>query len=113
MSSSIGAVLDQIVPASDFNHGKANQAFSKVSVGNPVIVVKRSVPAYVVITPDEYRDYEALRQAREDAADLALAEERLARWDGDVSKLRDFDEVMAELGVDDEMVDAAPEVEFE
>ena len=106
-------LLEQIVPASEFNHGKANQAFSKVSVGKPVIVVKRSVPAYVVITPDEYRDYEELRRKREDEADLALAEERLAKWDGDVSKLKDHDELMKELGVTDEMVDAAPEVEFE
>lgn len=88
MSEAAVNMLDQIVPASDFNHGKANQAFSKVSVGRPVIVVKRSVPAYVVITPDEYRDYKALRHAREDEredeADLALAERRLANWDGGV-----------------------------
>lgn len=56
---------------------------------------------------------ESLRQAREDAADLSLAEERLSRWDGDTSTLRSFDEVMDELGITQEEVDAMPEVEFE
>ena len=108
-----GSLLDNLVQASDFTHGKAAQAFARVGVGNPVIVVKRSVPAAVIITPEEYRDYERLRQEREDARDLALAEERLARWDGDVSKLTSHDDLMDELGVTEEMLDEIPEVEFE
>lgn len=76
-------------------------------------LVKRSVPTAVVITPDEYREYESLREAREDAADLALAEERLARWDGDTSKLETHEELMDELGITPEELDAMPEVEFE
>lgn len=109
----VSAVLDNIVPASDFTHGKAAAAFDRVKVGSPVIVVKRSVPSAVIITPDEYREYEALRQAREDAADLALAEERLSRWDGDTSKLISHDDLMDELGITQEEIDAMPEVEFE
>ena len=113
MAQTAGTVLDNIVPASDFTHGKAAQAFARVHVGEPVIVIKRSVPMAVIITPDEYREYEALRQAREDAADLALAEERLAKWDGDTSKLMSHDELMDELGITREMIDEMPEVEFE
>ena len=108
-----GSLLDNLVPASDFTHGKAAQAFARVGAGNPVIVVKRSVPVAVIITPEEYRDYERLRQEREDARDLALAEERLARWDGDLSKLERFEDVMDELGITEEMLDEVPEVEFE
>lgn len=113
MAQPASSVLDYIVPASDLNHGKAAQIISRVQVGSPVIIVKRSVPTAVVITPEEYREYERLREAREDAADLALAKERLARWDGDTSKLKSFDEFMDEMGVTQEELDAAPEVEFE
>lgn len=113
--SETSAVLDRLVPASEFTHGGAAKAFAKVKVGEPVVVMRRSVPAYVIITPDEYRDYEALREEREDAADLALAERRLAAWDGDYSKLKTHEQVMDELGVTKEMADAVPDemVEFE
>lgn len=112
---STSAVLDRLVPVSEFNHGGAARAFSKVQVGKPVVVMRRSVPAYVIITPDEYREYEALRQAREDAHDLGLAESRLAAWDGDCSKLKTHEQVMDEMGVTVEMAAAVPdeEVEFE
>ncbi len=106
-------ILDRLIPASEFSHGGAAKAFAKVQVGEPVIVMRRSVPAYVIITPDEYRDYEALREEREDAADLALAERRLSAWDGDYSKLPDVNEVFDSMGVSSEMADEAPEVEFE
>ena len=69
MAQTASSVLDYIVPASDLNHGKAAQIISRVQVGSPVIIVKRSVPTAVVITPEEYREYERLREAREDAAD--------------------------------------------
>ena len=65
--------LDRFVPESEFTHGGAAKALAKVMVGEPVVVMRHGVPAYVIITPDEYRDYEALREKREDAADLALA----------------------------------------
>lgn len=109
------AVLDRLVPVSEFNHGGAARAFAKVQVGEPVIVMRRSVPAYVIITPDEYREYEALRDEREDAQGLALAEARLATWDGDYSKLHSIEEVFDSMGVTKEMADAVPdkEVEFE
>ncbi|WP_158095275.1 type II toxin-antitoxin system prevent-host-death family antitoxin [Collinsella sp. An2] len=113
MAQAASSVLDYIVPASDLNHGKAAQIINRVQVGSPVIIVKRSVPTAVVITPEEYREYERLREAREDAADLALAEERLARWNGDTSKLKTHEELMEELGISQEEVDAMPEVEFE
>ena len=109
------AFLDRHVPACEFTHGGAEAALAKVRVGEPVVVMRHGVPAYVIITPDEYRDYEALREEREDAADLALAESRPAAWDGDYSKLKTFEQVMDELGVTEEMADAVPdeEVEFE
>lgn len=109
------SVLDRLVPASEFTHGGASKAFSKVQVGEPVIVMRRSVPAYVIITPDEYREYEALRERREDEADLALAERRLVAWDGDYGKLKTHKQLMDELGVTEEMTDSVPdeEVEFE
>lgn len=49
------ALQDNLVPISDFNRGRASAAFSRVSDGNPVVVIKRNVVSYVIVTPDDYR----------------------------------------------------------
>ena len=48
-------MLDNLVPISDFSHGKGSAAFSKVGDDNPVVVLKHNKPAFVIVTPDEYR----------------------------------------------------------
>ncbi len=110
--SAMAELLDNIVPASELAKQTAT-TLDKVHVGNPVVIMRRGVPTAVMITPDEWRDYERLRQEAEDAADLAMAEERLARWDGNTDGLRSFDDVMEELGVTEEDLASVGEVEFE
>ena len=46
-------MLDNLVPISDFSHGKGSAAFSKVGDDNPVVVLKHNKPAFVIVTPDE------------------------------------------------------------
>lgn len=46
-------MLDNLVPISDFSHGKGSTAFSKVGDDNPVVVLKHNKPAFVIVTPDE------------------------------------------------------------
>ena len=37
-------MLDNLVPISDFSHGKGSAAFSKVGDDNPVVVLKHNKP---------------------------------------------------------------------
>lgn len=96
------SLLDKIVSVTDLAHGKAGQVVDRVGVGEPVIIMRRSIPAAVMITPEEYREYERLRQQAEDASDLALANERLARWDGNPDKLLGSENVWAKYNIADE-----------
>lgn len=101
-------MLDNLVPISDFSHGKGPSAFSKVGDDNPVVVLKHNKPAFVIVTPDEYRE---AKQAEEDLALLALALKRSASTDSDagVSLL----DAMRELDVSQGELDQMDEVEFE
>ena len=97
-------MLDNLVPISDFSHGKGSAAFSKVGDDNPVVVLKHNKPAFVIVTPDEYRE---AKQAEEDLALLTLALKRVA------VALVSLSDVMEELGVSQDELDQMDEVEFE
>lgn len=101
-------MLDNLVPISDFSHGKGSAAFSKVGDDNPVVVLKHNKPAFVIVTPDEYRE---AKQAEEDLALLTLALKRTAATSDD--ELVSLSDVMAELGVGQGELDQMDEVEFE
>lgn len=101
-------VLDNIVPISDFNRGKSTQAFSKSTDGNPVFVMKRNVPDHVIVTVDDFRRGE---EAREDLALLMMALERMKSFDSGDTIGRA--EMLEELGIVEEELEAEPEPEFE
>lgn len=101
-------MLDNLVPISDFSHGKGSDAFSKVGDDNPVVVLKHNKPAFVIVTPDEYRE---AKQAEEDLALLTLALKRVAATGDDA--LVSLSDVMEELGVSQDELDQMDEVEFE
>ena len=101
-------MLDNLVPISDFSHGKGSAAFSMVGDDNPVVVLKHNKPAFVIVTPDEYRE---AKQAEEDLALLTLALKRVAATGDDA--LVSLSDVMEELGVSQDELDQMDEVEFE
>ncbi len=101
-------MLDNIVPISDFSHGKSSAAFSKVGNNNPVIVLKHNAPAFVIVTPDEYR---LAKEAEEDLDLLMLAIERTANTSLD--NCLTFDQLLDEIGVTQKQLSAMDEVEFE
>ncbi|MFR3924211.1 MAG: type II toxin-antitoxin system Phd/YefM family antitoxin [Collinsella sp.] len=96
-------MLDNLVPISDFSHGKGSAAFSKVGDDNPVVVLKHNKPAFVIVTPDEYRK----RSKREDLALLTLALKRVAATGDDA--LVSLSDVMEELGVSQDELDQMDE----
>ncbi len=101
-------MLDNIVPISDFSHGKSSAAFSKVSNENPVVVLKHNAPAFVIVTPEEYR---SAKEAEEDLDLLMLAIERTSN-----TKLEDcipLADIMGKYGITQREIDEMDEVEFE
>lgn len=101
-------ILNNIVPISDFTRGKASLAFEKVRNGAPVIVVKNNVPAAVMITPEEY---DRLSEDSENLYLTQLALTRLARNENAASL--SHKQVLSDLGISQEEIDALPDVEFE
>ena len=101
-------LLDNIVPISDFSHGKSSAAFSRVDDDNPVVVLKHNVPAYVIVTPEEYRK---AKESEEDLELLSLALERTSRTNLD--DCLTFDQFLDEIGVTREELDQMDAVEFE
>lgn len=81
------AVLDSMVPISEFSHGGAGRTFSRVVDGCPVFVLKHNRPAAVIVSPDDYR------RMSEAVADLALYQEAVARLEADDGTRYTMDEV--------------------
>ena len=101
-------MLDNIVSISDFSHGKGSAAFSKVGKDNPVVVLKHNTPAYVIVTPEEYR---VAKEAEEDLDLLMLAIERTANIN--LEDCIPLGDIMGKYGITQEEIDAMDEVEFE
>lgn len=101
-------VLDRIVPISDFNRGKASTAFNRVANGQPVVVMKRNVPSFVIITTDDYRQ---AMEAEEDLRLLQLAADRMADFAPSATIGRN--ELMEKYGISESDLTDAPEVDFE
>lgn len=101
-------VLDRIVPISDFNRGKASSAFNRVADGQPVVVMKRNVPSFVIVTTDDYR---RAAEAEEDLRLLQLASQRMESFDPEHTISRDG--LLKKYGISEQDLAEAPEVEFE
>ncbi len=106
--ASVADMLDNIVPISDFSRGKASQAFDRARSGNPVIVTKNNTPTAVILSPEEYK---RMAEVEEDLYLLGLAIERLDANEG--KALLTEQEVMDHLGITEEDIQDAGEVEFE
>lgn len=60
--------LESMVPISSFSRGGASSAFSKVKNAKPVVVLKNSEPAYMILTAGDFQElieantaYESMR----------------------------------------------------
>ena len=101
-------VLNNIIPISDFTRGKAGRTFDRVRTGAPVIVVRNNVPAAVMVSPEEYD------RLSEDSENLHLMQEALERLAKNEGKPRlAHDQLLHELGVTQDDIDALPDVELE
>ena len=100
--------LRSFVPISQFNKGQASKIFERLKTEQRMLVLKNNAPAAVILSPEEYyriteyeMDQELLRMAH-------------ARMQGDwESQCIPFEEVLEQLGMTLEDLDAAEELEIE
>ena len=98
-------ILDDLAPISDLSNGRTSALLQRAD-HDPVILIKRNKPSYVLMNIEIYR---ALMEQIEDNEDLLLAEKRLAN---STSKTISNEEVMADLGISPSDLAEAPEPEL-
>jgi PHD/YefM family antitoxin component YafN of YafNO toxin-antitoxin module len=105
---SVVSAIRNTVPITQFNRGLAGQIFEDVKATGAKVVMKNNSAECVLLAPDEYlRIMDELNDARL----AALAAERVLRLDP--STLIPEEKVWERLGITDDDLAMAPEVEFE
>ena len=105
---SVVSAIRNTVPITQFNRGLAGQIFEDVKATGAKVVMKNNSAECVLLAPDEYlRIMDELNDARL----AALATERVLRLDP--STLIPEEKVWERLGITDDDLAMAPEVEFE
>lgn len=100
-------ILNSLVPITQFNRGQASRIFDRLHTESQLVVLKNNQPAAVILSPEEYA---RLSEIEEDYLLLIEATKRLADNNAPSTPM---DEVMKELGITDEEIDAAEDVEIE
>ena len=104
----IASAIRDTIPISLFNKGLAGKIFEDVKQSGAIVVMKNNAAECVLLSPDEY-----LRLIDEvnDARLLSLATERMANFDPAATVSAEA--LCKELGISQEDMDAAGEVEIE
>ena len=100
-------VITNTISISTFNRGLAGKIFEDVKKSGAKVVMKNNT-AECVLSPEEYV---RLMDEVNDAHLLALAMERMSNYDK--SKLISQEELMKELGISEEDISSAAEVDIE
>lgn len=106
--TTVRGAIENTVPISSFNRGLAGKIFAEVKRTGPKVVMRNNVAECVLLSP---QDYIKLLDELEEAKLLSLAEERMAHYNP--TRTIPAEEVYRELGIaEDDLADAG-EVEFE
>ena len=99
-------MLHSLVSISQFSKGHATQVFDRLKDEPQLVVLKNNVPAAVLLSPNEFS---RLAEIEENYRLLLLAQERLANEN--IDNARSEAEVMQELGISEEDITNAEDVE--
>ena len=95
-------LLQSLVPISQFNKGQAAKIFDRLHSERELIVLKNNQPSAIILSPEEYT---RLTEIEEDYFLLLEANKRIE--DNENNKTISFDSVMSNLGIsEDELLDA-------
>lgn len=101
-------ILQSLVPISQFNKGQAAKIFDRLHSENELIVLKNNQPSAIILSPEEYT---RLTEIEEDYYLLLEANRRLEA-DGN-NKTVSLDTVMNELGISEDELLSAEDVDIE
>ena len=107
MSTDLSTILST-VPISQFNRGLAGRIFEDVRKNGAKVVMKDNVAECVLMSPDEYV---RLMDELDDARLMLLAAERMKNHDS--ADIIPETDVLDMLGITEEDLDNAGEVEFD
>ena len=100
--------LRSLIPISQFNKGQANRIFSRAKSEGKLVVLKNNAPEAVILSPGEFQ---RMCEIEEDYRLLLIAQERLAAENGQ-NAIGEKD-VLSDLGITEESLSAAADVEIE
>lgn len=100
--------LNSLVSITQFNKGQASRIFDRLNSEKQLIVLKNNVPSAVILSPEEYI---RLSEIAEDYYLLTEAQSRLKNNEG--KKAMSFDEVMQSLGISEEDIENAEDLDTE
>lgn len=100
--------LDSLVSISQFNKGYASRIFDKLKEKKQMVVLKNNEPAAILLSPEEYA---RLAEAEEDY--LLLCEAVRCMEQSKNEPVFSMEEVMKELGITQEELDALLDPEIE
>ena len=100
-------MLNSLIPITQFNRGQASRIFDRLRAESQLVVLKNNQPAAVILSPEEYN------RLCEMETDYALLLEAVRRLSANTAPLASMEDVMKELGVTQEEIDAAEDVEIE
>lgn len=106
--NNITSAIRDTVPISAFNRGLAGKVFEDVKASGAKVVVKNNIAECVLMSPEEYV---SLMDEISDARLLALATERMARYEPGIAIPEE--KILAELGISKEELSGYEEVELE
>jgi len=106
MMQSAVSIMNSLVPITQFNKGQAARIFDRVRTERQLVVLKNNAPSAVIMSPEEY---ERLAEIEENYYLLSLAERR--QKDGGLAV--EADEVMRRLGITQEDIQNAEELDIE
>lgn len=100
--------LRSLVSISQFSKGQATQVFDRLKNEPQLVVLKNNVPAAILLSPDEFS---RLAEIEENYRLMLLAQERLDN--NNINNARSEADVMASLGITEDDIENAEDVEIE
>jgi PHD/YefM family antitoxin component YafN of YafNO toxin-antitoxin module len=105
----VADTLNSLVPITQFNKGQASRIFDRLKTERRLIVLKNNAPSAVILSLEEYT---RMAEAEEDMHLLQLAQERIEENEGLLNTLSEA-EVMVSLGITEEAIEQAADLEIE
>lgn len=100
--------LRSLVSISQFSKGQATQVFDRLKNEPQLVVLKNNVPAAILLSPDEFS---RLAEIEENYRLMLLAQERLDN--NNINNAHSEADVMASLGITEDDIENAEDVELE